>query len=144
VNGLAGLAGSLGAPIALGSLSAWNGIALSTVLEGLAIGLLGSPVPSGFVLGLGLGLQGLADNVRNVFNVTLRQRIIPAFLRGRVNSLIRFFLIGAFPVSGLLYGICADVLGPALTLALAGVAVSAIGVVMVLKGRTGEVAVHED
>jgi predicted MFS family arabinose efflux permease len=57
------------------------------------------------------GLLGFATTVWNVVSVGLRQSIVPHRLFGRVNSVFRWFALGAMPLGALLGGVLADVLG---------------------------------
>ncbi|WP_017586159.1 MFS transporter [Nocardiopsis ganjiahuensis] len=85
-----------------------------------AIGLMGvSSAVMGFVPVVGVvwlvsALSGTAGVVWNVITVSLRQRIIPDHLLGRVNSVYRFFGWGTISVGTLLGGLLAVVLEPGL------------------------------
>ena len=46
----------------------------------------------------------MAVAVGNVANLTLRQRIIPNELLGRVGNVVRFFIFGAMPLGALVGG----------------------------------------
>jgi MFS family permease len=52
-----------------------------------------------------LGVEAVAVALGNVANLTLRQRLIPSELLGRVGNVLRFFIFGAIPVGGLLGGL---------------------------------------
>jgi predicted MFS family arabinose efflux permease len=56
-------------------------------------------------------VSGLLGIVWNVITVSLRQRIIPDHLLGRVNSVYRFLGWGSIPIGALLGGILADIWG---------------------------------
>ena len=51
-----------------------------------------------------LGTEAVAVAVGNVANLTLRQRIIPNELLGRVGNVVRFFIFGAMPLGALVGG----------------------------------------
>jgi MFS family permease len=51
-----------------------------------------------------LGVEAVAVALGNVANLTLRQRLIPSELLGRVGNVLRFFIFGAIPLGGLLGG----------------------------------------
>jgi hypothetical protein len=51
-----------------------------------------------------------------ITNVTLRQRLVPAQLLGRVNATMRFLLMGLFPLGALIGGAFGSLIGPRLTL----------------------------
>lgn len=78
-------------------ISVWMAV---TALGSLVL-LFGSPlvVTAGFIV-LCLGEGGF-----NATTMALRQREIPAELSGRINTIIRTFIIGAIPVSSLLLGL---------------------------------------
>jgi MFS family permease len=51
-----------------------------------------------------LGVEAVAVALGNVANLTLRQRLIPSELLGRVGNVLRFFIFGAVPIGGLVGG----------------------------------------
>lgn len=53
---------------------------------------------------IALGVEAVAVALGNVANLTLRQRLIPSELLGRVGNVLRFFIFGAVPLGGLLGG----------------------------------------
>lgn len=62
-------------------------------------------------IGAGFVLSGLFIVVWNVITVSLRQRIVPDRLLGRVNSAYRLFAWGTQPLGALLGGLVGEVLG---------------------------------
>ncbi len=74
-----------------------------------------------FVVGLAFVLSGLFVVVWNVITVSLRQRIIPDALLGRVNSGYRLFAWGTQPLGALLGGVLAEVLDLNAVFVVAGV-----------------------
>jgi MFS family permease len=56
---------------------------------------------------------------------SLRQRLCPPDLLGRVSATMRFLIIGGFPLGALLGGLLGELLGLRLTLVLAGILLSA-------------------
>jgi MFS family permease len=80
------------------------------LVEGLTLGGIGLSSSSIAVVGL-MGASGLAGVVWNVITVSLRQRIIPDHLLGRVNSVYRFLGWGAIPVGALAGGFLANAFG---------------------------------
>jgi MFS family permease len=53
---------------------------------------------------IALGVEAVAVALGNVANLTLRQRLIPSELLGRVGNVLRFFIFGAIPLGGLVGG----------------------------------------
>ncbi|MEV0162352.1 putative MFS family arabinose efflux permease [Nonomuraea fuscirosea] len=58
----------------------------------------------------------LGQIVYAITNVTLRQRLCPAHLLGRVNATMRFFMMGPFPLGALLGGVLGEAIGLRATL----------------------------
>jgi MFS family permease len=83
------------------------------------LGVLARP---GWLLGL-LGLSTVAGELGQITyaitSVSLRQRLCPPNLLGRVNATMRFLIMGLFPVGALLGGVLAEVIGLRGTLAVA-------------------------
>ena len=71
-----------------------------------------------------------------ITNVSLRQRLCPDHLLGRVNATMRFLMMGLFPLGALLGGVLGELLGLRPTLVLAGgiIAASAVPVYRALRG----------
>ena len=81
---------------------------------------------------LALTLEAVAVAIGNVANLTLRQRIIPNELLGRVGSVFRFFIFGAVPVGALVGGLVASRFGLRAPFVVAGV-LQAVTVVLVAR-----------
>ena len=64
-----------------------------------------------FVIGAAFLLSGVFVVVWNVITVTLRQRIVPDHLLGRVNAGYRLFAWGTQPIGALLGGVIGELLG---------------------------------
>jgi MFS family permease len=64
-----------------------------------------------FAVGASFAATGVAVVVWNVITVSLRQRIVPDNLLGRVNAGYRLFAWGTQPIGALLGGVVAEVLG---------------------------------
>jgi MFS family permease len=58
-----------------------------------------------------LAVQMMLGTVWSIIAVSIRQRLVPNHLYGRVNSLFRFFAYGAMPIGALLGGVLASVAG---------------------------------
>jgi Na+/melibiose symporter-like transporter len=69
---------------------------------------------------VGLGASELGQIIYAITNVSLRQRICPDHLLGRVNATMRFLIMGAFPVGGLLGGVLGELTGLRATLWASG------------------------
>jgi MFS family permease len=67
--------------------------------------------PNGYVVGGLLAVVGLSVTVWNVVSVSLRQRLVPPELLGRVNSVYRLLGWGLMPVGALVGGLLAHWLG---------------------------------
>lgn len=80
--------------------------------------LTANPVP----IGASFVLSGLFVVVWNVITVSLRQRIVPDRLLGRVNAAYRLFAWGTQPVGALLGGLIGELLGLRAVFLLAGLA----------------------
>jgi MFS family permease len=58
-----------------------------------------------------LAVQMMLGTVWSIIAVSIRQRLVPNHLYGRVNSLFRFFAYGALPIGAFLGGVLASVAG---------------------------------
>ncbi|MFE1166627.1 MFS transporter [Nocardiopsis sp. NPDC058789] len=67
--------------------------------------------PDVWLVGAGFCLGGVGITVWNVITVSLRQRVTPADLMGRVNSVYRLLAWGTMPLGGLAGGLLAEFLG---------------------------------
>jgi MFS family permease len=66
---------------------------------------------SAFIIGPAFVISGLFVVVWNVITVSLRQRIVPNHLLGRVNSAYRLFAWGTQPIGALLGGVVGELFG---------------------------------
>jgi hypothetical protein len=85
--------------------------ASSTVAFALAVtspvgvlGVLAQPGWLSLLLVLGVAAGEFGQIVYAISNVTLRQRIVPERLLGRVTATMRFLLMGLFPLGALIGG----------------------------------------
>jgi MFS family permease len=103
----------------------------------LVVGVAGGAL----VAGVGLVIEAVAVAVGNVASITLRQRLIPTELLGRVGNIFRFFIYGAIPLGALAGGFIASEIGlraPQLTAAALQLAfVVVLGPSLLRKVRTG-------
>jgi MFS family permease len=88
------------------------------------------------LLPLGAAVGELGQIVYAITNVSLRQRLCPERLLGRVNAAMRFLIMSPFPLGALLGGMLAETVGPrpALWLAAAIVVLSPLPVHRALRG----------
>jgi len=87
--------------------------AASTAIPGLT--------PNPWVVGAAFALAGFGSVMWNVVTVSLRQRIVPDALLGRVNASYRLLAWGTQPVGSLRGGILAQAFGLQVKFVLAGV-----------------------
>jgi hypothetical protein len=76
---------------------------------------------SPFVIGPAFFLSGIFIVVWNVITVSLRQRIVPDHLLGRLNSAYRLFAWGTQPLGALLGGVVGELAGLPAVFILSGV-----------------------
>jgi predicted MFS family arabinose efflux permease len=136
---------ALGAIFAVGGVGAFLGSAVASRLGariGIGTTLLGAAltVGAGILIASGAGLPGLpallvalvgrflfhgALPVFNITEVSLRQLLMPAALRGRILATGRFMESGVMPLGALAGGLLGSALGPRAALAIAGLGVVA-------------------
>lgn len=107
-----GIGGLIAAPLTAW-LQSWLG-ASRLLLLSVAGAALGFAIPaltsSPFLVGMGLVLTGTAI-FWNIVTVSLRQRIVPDHLLGRVNASYRLFAYGALPVGAAAGGLIGELWG---------------------------------
>ena len=80
------------------------------------------------VVAAGMVAMGASFIMWNIITVSLRQRITPDHLLGRVNASYRLFAWGIMPVGALLGGLLAEVLGlPAVFVVAAAISLAMLG-----------------
>jgi len=125
----AGGPGALLGALLAGRLARWCGLGATIIgaiivsgLAGLLVPLVAGPTPLvAGVLMVSSFLNGLANPVYNINQVSLRQAITPDRLQGRMNASMRFLVWGTIPVGALLGGVLGDALGLRPTLLLMAV-----------------------
>lgn len=90
---------------------------LANALIFVGVGL----APDAYVAGALLACNGFAVTMWNVVTVTMRQRVVPANLLGRVNSAYRMVGWGLLPLGALASGIVAHDLGTRAPFTMAGI-----------------------
>lgn len=104
------LAGSLLAERAVRRFGRGRLILVSLVVTGFTFAVPGL-TPHPVAVGAAFAVGGLFMVMWNVITVSLRQRIVPDGLLGRVNSAYRLFAWGTQPVGALLGGVIGQLLG---------------------------------
>lgn len=117
-----GLVGSLVAAPVERVLGRTRVLAVALVVGGISLGLPGL-VPHVGVAAATSVTAGIAAVLWNVVTVSLRQRIIPDELLGRVNSGYRLLGWGTMPIGAALGGLVGEALGVRPVIALAGAGV---------------------
>ncbi|OKJ94942.1 hypothetical protein AMK26_30375 [Streptomyces sp. CB03234] len=113
-------------------------IAAIAVTAALDLALAIHPHPA--LAALAWGGTGAAFAVWNVLSVTLRQRLVPAELLGRVNSANRTFSMAAVPLGALTGGFVADTLGLRAPLWLAAAALTVLAFAYAVATRNSVVS----
>jgi MFS family permease len=111
----------------IGSLPALLTALIVNVLVFVAIGL----SPNAFVLGGLMAITGFITTLWNIVTVSLRQRVVPAELLGRVNSVYRMLGWGLIPLGAVCGGFVAHGLGLRACYPIAG-AIRAVALVAAL------------
>lgn len=117
VGGVAGMAASPWARDRLGTAgivpTAMGGQALAMLMTGL--------VPTVATTGIAFALAGATGGLWNVATISLRQRIVPDALLGRVTSAYRLVGMGSMPVGSAIGGLLARAYGLTTPFLVAGV-----------------------
>ncbi|MFB9738353.1 MFS transporter [Streptomyces thermocoprophilus] len=136
VGAIGGVAGSLVTPALVRRFDRRAlQIAAIAVTAALDLALAAFPTPA--LAALAWGGTGAAFAVWNVLSVTLRQRLVPAGLLGRVNSANRTFSMAAVPLGAVTGGAVADAFGLRAPLWLAAGALTALTVAYAALTRSG-------
>lgn len=100
------------------------------------LGPLAQPGWAVVLLVIGAAAGEFGQIVYAVTNVTLRQRLCPERMLGRVNATMRVLMMGLFPLGALLGGVLGEVVGlrPALWLAAVVIALSPLPIRTALRG----------
>jgi MFS family permease len=108
--GLGGLIGAVAASLVTKRLGAGTTLLVSQLGLGVGAVVMGA-TSSALVAAIVAGFYGLLIGLWNVVAVSLRQRLTPDELRGRVASVARLLAWGTQPVGALLGGVVAGVFG---------------------------------
>ena len=84
------------------------------------------------VLILALFLQGMLGTIYNVTQVSLRQRLVPDRLQGRMNATMRFVVWGTIPIGALAGGALGEAIGlrPVLAIGVLGCILATLAVTL--------------
>jgi predicted MFS family arabinose efflux permease len=122
LHGAAGLVGLLMSRAVVDRIGLGKTMWLSQL--GIAGGVLALPLASFgaaiAVFAAGFTVNGIAEMIQDVNQVTLRQSLTPPSLQGRMNATFRLCYWGAWPVASLLGGALASWLGAADTILAGG------------------------
>ncbi|MGI5438628.1 MFS transporter [Streptomyces shenzhenensis] len=135
VGAVGGVTGALVTP-ALVSRFDRRALQITAIAATAALDLALAAFPTPALAALAWGGTGAAFAVWNVLSVTLRQRLVPAGLLGRVNSANRTFSMAAVPLGAVTGGAVADTLGLRAPLWLAAGALTVLAVVYAVLTRT--------
>lgn len=105
------------------------------------IALLGPLAGPGWLVvlsAIGIAAGEFGQIVYAITNVSLRQRLCPERMLGRVNATMRFAMMTPFPAGAVLGGVLGELLGARLTLLIAGmiIALSPLPVYRAVSGRS--------
>ncbi len=122
---LGSLAGSLVVARAEARLGRARLLTLAVVASAVTIAMPGL-TPNAWVVGASFALSGFFMVVWNVVTVSLRQRVVPDRLLGRVNASYRLLAWGSQSIGALLGGLIGELLGLEAVFLLAGAATLAL------------------
>lgn len=105
-GGIGFLCGALLARPLIEKFGIGNAILLGSLLfgSGLILIPIASPRTALLMLIPSFVITGIGAMVLNVSHATLRQTLVPHHLQGRTNSVLRLFVVGAYPLGALLGG----------------------------------------
>jgi MFS family permease len=145
----------IGLVIAAGSVTVMIGAAFTTRLSG-AIGsariiwlslavtapltLLSALAQPGWwtvLVLIGIAAGEFGQIVYAITNVSVRQRLCPDRMLGRVNATMQVFIMGLFPLGAILGGVLGELIGARLTLVVAGLVM--LSCPIILRGALGRV-----
>ncbi|HWR85799.1 MAG TPA: MFS transporter [Rhodoglobus sp.] len=131
VGSVGGLLGAIATPWVTKRLGEGTAISLTALAMGVAAAAF--PLAGLFpavalpVLIVGMFLESFLVLVYNITQVTMRQRLTPPRLLGRMNASIRFVVWGVMPIGALVSGVLGTVIGvvPTMWIGVAGTLVAA-------------------
>jgi MFS family permease len=131
IGSLAGLAGAMLASHAAQRLGMGTALMASTVVSGLAGVLIALVRPGDMTLPalvVGQMLMMFGVPIYNINQLSMRQAMTPAGLRGRVNATNRVLVWGTMPIGSLLGGVLGQMIGlqPTIAFAACGMLLAAV------------------
>lgn len=118
----------------------WVSLAVTTPVS--LIGALAQPGWGVALMVVGIAAGELGQIVYAITNVSVRQRLCPDRMLGRVNATMRFAIMGLFPLGAVIGGVLGELLGARWTIAIAG-AVSFVAPVLLYRALRGARDVEE-
>ncbi|MBX3099038.1 MAG: MFS transporter [Salinibacterium sp.] len=115
IGSVGGLLGALATPWLTKRIGEGTAVSLSALAMG--VGVLALPLSAVFpvvaipILIVGSFIESFLVLVYNITQVTMRQRLTPPRLLGRMNASIRFVVWGVMPIAALLSGVLGETLG---------------------------------
>jgi MFS family permease len=115
VGSVGGLLGAIATPWVTRRLG--EGTSLSIAAVGFGVAILALPLAGAFpafaipILIAGTFLESFLVLLYNITQVTMRQRLCPPRLLGRMNASIRFVVWGVMPIASLLAGVLGSTIG---------------------------------
>ncbi|MGW6732453.1 MFS transporter [Streptomyces sp. NPDC055013] len=136
VGAIGGVAGALVTPVLVRRFDR-RALQITAIAVTAALDLALAAFPTPALAALAWGGTGAAFAVWNVLSVTLRQRLVPAGLLGRVNSANRTLSMAAVPLGAVTGGAVADAFGLRAPLWLAAGALTVLTVAYAALTRSG-------
>jgi len=96
-------------------------VALAVTAPFTIVGALAQPGWGVLLIVVSMAIGEFGQIVYSITNVSLRQRLCPDHILGRVNATMRVLIMGLFPLGALVGGVVGDILDARLTIVLAGV-----------------------
>jgi len=134
VGALGGIGGAVITPVLVARIDRWH-LQLGSLVLCAVVDLLLALAPNAVTIALAWGGTGFGFGVWYVVSISIRQRVVPADILGRVNSAARTLSVLAVPVGALAGGIAADVIGLRAPAVIAAALTAAVLVVYVATSR---------
>ncbi len=127
--GVGGVAGGLGTPVLVRRVGRGRLLACGAVVAAVPVLLMGL-THDGYLAGLLFAIASAGVMVWNVLTMSLRQKLIPAELFGRVQGAYRTLVWGGIPLGSLAGGLLADRVGVPAVFVAVGALLLAVAVVL--------------
>jgi MFS family permease len=134
IQGLAAIVGALVAARVAAALGVGTALAWTGVLTGAAIGAqpLALLAPPALTLAVLYVVLGASNTIHDINQLTLRQRLTPDHLQGRMNATFRTVYWGAQPVGGVIGGWLGATIGVPQTIVLGGICAAVLSLAVLL------------